>query len=84
MKNVLKYFLLTNSEVRVVIVGVRADVDDAVHVEVEVVELNPIGVVLGRVHWGHNSIAIPPTLLQAFNNDRGVLPAQERIQYEQQ
>ena len=39
VENVLKYFLLTDSEVRVVIVGVGADVDDAVHVKIQVVEL---------------------------------------------
>ena len=39
VENVLKYFLLTDSEVRVVIVGMRADVDDAVHVKVQVVKL---------------------------------------------
>ena len=39
MKNVLEDLLLTDSEVRIVIVGVGADVDDAVHVEVEVVKL---------------------------------------------
>ena len=38
VENVLKYFLLTDSEVRVVIIGVGADVDDAVHVKVQVVE----------------------------------------------
>ena len=39
VENVLEYFLLTDSEVRVVIVGVGADVNDAVHVKVKVVEL---------------------------------------------
>ena len=42
MENVLEYFLLTDSEVRVVIVGVGADVDDAVHVKVQVVELRDL------------------------------------------
>ena len=39
MKNILEDLLLTDSKVRIVIVGMRADVDDAVHVEVEVVKL---------------------------------------------
>ena len=39
MENVLEYFLLTDSEVRVVIIGVGADVDDAVHVKVQVIKL---------------------------------------------
>ena len=39
MENILENLLLTDSEVRIVIVGVGADVDDAVHVEVEVVKL---------------------------------------------
>ena len=39
MENVLEYFLLTDAEVRIVIVGVGADVDDAIHVEVEIVKL---------------------------------------------
>ena len=42
MENVLEYLLLTDSEVRVVIVGVGADVDDAVHVKVQVVELRDL------------------------------------------
>ena len=39
MENVLKYLLFTDSEVRIVIVGVGADVDDAVHVKVQVIKL---------------------------------------------
>ena len=39
MENVLENLLLADSEVRIVIVGVRADVDDSVHVQVEVVKL---------------------------------------------
>ena len=39
VENVLEYLLLTDSEVRIVIVGVGADVDDAVHVKVKVVKL---------------------------------------------
>ena len=39
MENVLENLLLADSEVRIVIVGMGADVDDAVHVQVQVVKL---------------------------------------------
>lgn len=38
-KNVLENLLLCDPEVNVVIVGMRTVVDDAVHVQVEIVEL---------------------------------------------
>ena len=39
VKDVLKDLLLADPEVRVVIIGMRADVDDAVHVEIQIVKL---------------------------------------------
>ena len=41
-QNVLENFLLGDSEVRVVIIGMGADVDDPVHVQVQVVELRDL------------------------------------------
>ncbi len=42
VEDALEYLLLRDPEVGVVVVGVRADVDDAVHVEVQVVELGDL------------------------------------------
>ena len=62
MENVLEYLLLTDSEVRVVIVGVGADVDDAVHVKVQVVELRDL-VLLHHLTEAGVALAEPPIKL---------------------
>ena len=62
VENVLEYFLLTDSEVRVVIVGVGADVDDAVHVKVQVVKLWDL-VFLDHLTEAGVALAEPPIKL---------------------
>mgnify|MGYP001380990581 CR=1 FL=1 len=80
VENVLEYFLLTDSEVRVVIVGVGADVDDAVHVEVEVIELGAVGVGPGAVHRDDVAVMVPRLVLDDILDDQRVLLAEPAVE----
>ena len=39
VKDILKNLLLADPEVRIIIIGVRTDVDDSIHVQIEIVKL---------------------------------------------
>lgn len=51
------------------ILWVEAWMDDAVHVQIEVVKLHAIGVGLRRVHWYFNAIDNLGMLLNAIDDD---------------
>ena len=42
MANIIEYFLFCDSEMWVIILGMRADVDDAIHVKVQVIKLRDL------------------------------------------
>jgi len=55
------------------ILGVEARVDDAVHVQVQVVELGSVRVGRARVHGARRAVRLPRFILDHVFDDEGVL-----------
>lgn len=60
------------------VLGVEARVDDAVHVEVEVVKLDALGVGTRGVHGDGHAVDLLGVLLDDIHNDLGVPVAKGR------
>ena len=78
VEDALEHFFLGGW--RRAVLGVEARVDDAVHVEVEVIELGAVGVGPGAVHRDDVAVMVPRLVLDDILDDQRVLLAEPAVE----